>query len=260
MPEPYSTQTLEINGRTFRINRILSQNKNAIARLKGDTLTVSIPSRWSRADKEKIGGDLEKKAIRAIEKGKWHGEDDRKVEFRHGQRLSAMGKEFLVLFFPGKKFRSRLNDRIIEITVPDVQKKTERASTLVRKELIKAVTPSLRERVEFFNNCFFNEKIPRITVRDNVSRWGSLAPDNTIALSFRLLFMPREILDYVIVHELSHTKYKSHGVRFWGTVGKVIPDHKAKRKWLRENGWRYPEKNPGITQGTESGSLQLKLF
>ncbi|HID73284.1 TPA: M48 family peptidase [Candidatus Micrarchaeota archaeon] len=192
-----------------------------------------------------------------MEKGKWHGEDDKKIEFRHGQRLTAMGKEFLVLFYPAKRFGSRLNDRIIEVKVPDVPDKAKKASTLVRRELLRAVMPSLRERVEFFNNLFFNEKIPKITVRDNVSRWGSLAPDNSVFLSLRLLFMPQDILDYVIVHELAHTKYKNHGVRFWGTVEKVIPDHKARRKWLRENGWKFPQ-GPS-TQGKSSGGVQLRL-
>jgi len=44
------------------------------------------------------------------------------------------------------------------------------------------------------------------------------------------------ILDYVIVHELAHSRYKSHGPRFWGEVGKVLPDYRERRKWLKENG------------------------
>ncbi|HID72766.1 TPA: hypothetical protein EYP38_02385, partial [Candidatus Micrarchaeota archaeon] len=59
-------ETREINGREFTIRRILSKNRNAIARLRGSVLTISIPSKWPRADKEKIGGNLERRAIRAI--------------------------------------------------------------------------------------------------------------------------------------------------------------------------------------------------
>jgi len=263
MPEPYSTETRQINGRVFQINRILSKNKNAVARLRGSILTVSVPSRWSRADKEKIGGNLERRAIRAIEQGKWHGEDDKKVEFRHGQRLTAMGKEYLIFFYPSKRFGCRRDDRIIQVNVPDVPEKTAKASTLVRKELVKALMPDIKDKVEFFNNLFFKEKIPKVSIKDTVSRWGSLAPDGSMSLNFRLLFMPEEILDYVVVHELAHTKYKSHGVRFWGTVEKVIPDHKKRRKWLRENGWRFPPKevSPPASSGIKksSSAVQLRL-
>jgi predicted metal-dependent hydrolase len=49
--------------------------------------------------------------------------------------------------------------------------------------------------------------------------------------------MPEDILDYVIVHELAHTKYRSHGPRFWALVEKVMPDHREKRRWLGKNGW-----------------------
>lgn len=50
---------------------------------------------------------------------------------------------------------------------------------------------------------------------------------------------PREVIDYVVVHELSHTVHKNHSIRFWGLVESIIPDWKAHRAHLKEEGWKY---------------------
>jgi hypothetical protein len=46
---------------------------------------------------------------------------------------------------------------------------------------------------------------------------------------------PPAVIDYVIVHELSHLAEMNHSRRFWGRVGRTLPDYAQRRKWLREN-------------------------
>ena len=67
------------------------------------------------------------------------------------------------------------------------------------------------------------------------SKWGSCAFDNAIRYSFRLLYAPKDVIDYVIVHELAHTKHKNHSPAFWQEVAKWKPDYKEKRKWLKDH-------------------------
>jgi predicted metal-dependent hydrolase len=74
-----------------------------------------------------------------------------------------------------------------------------------------------------------------ITVTSARSRWGCCTSDNRIRYSYRLIFTPREILEYVAVHELSHIIQKNHSPAFWREVEKLVPDWKQKRKWLRIN-------------------------
>ena len=76
----------------------------------------------------------------------------------------------------------------------------------------------------------------KITVTSARSRWGCCTPDNSIRYSYRLIFTPREILEYVAVHELSHILQKNHSPAFWREVEKYVPDWKQKRKWLRMHG------------------------
>lgn len=68
------------------------------------------------------------------------------------------------------------------------------------------------------------------------TRWGTCAYDNAIRYSFRLLYAPKEIIEYVVVHELAHTRHKNHSPLFWKEVEKYLPDYAARRKWLKAHG------------------------
>lgn len=237
---------IEIGGTDFTVDMVQSANRNAIARLRGRTIVISLPSRWPAAERERVAKSLLSRAVRAIEKGRWRVDGSRKVEFSHGQRIVALGSEFEVALLPSSRFRSRTLGRKIEVGVVEGHpEKAERASRLVRREMEKALMPALRARVHELNDQHFGATLGEISLRDNTSRWGSCSRGGSISLSIRLLFMPQEILDYVIVHELAHTAYRSHGPRFWALVEKAVPDHRERRKWLRENGWKYPESANG---------------
>ncbi|MDD5171766.1 MAG: SprT family zinc-dependent metalloprotease [Candidatus ainarchaeum sp.] len=227
-----------INNRTYAINRILSRNRNASARLKDGAIVVSVPARWPTKEREEIGDDLLRRAIKSIEKGRWSPESSRKSEFSHGQKVKALGKQFEIVFVDGTKFGVRNDGGRIVVKVNDSHPdKQQKISSLVRKNITKAVMPELVARVSKINQAHFQSEIRDVKVRDAITRWGSCSRDGRINLNFRLLFVPEDILDYVIVHELAHTKYRSHGKRFWELVGRVMPDHKEKRRWLRRNGW-----------------------
>lgn len=66
------------------------------------------------------------------------------------------------------------------------------------------------------------------------TRWGSARSDGAIRLNWRLLHYTPEIIDYVVVHELSHLRHMDHSPRFWATVGSVLPDYRALRQRLRD--------------------------
>lgn len=65
------------------------------------------------------------------------------------------------------------------------------------------------------------------------TRWGSCSADGSIRLNWRLVHFPRDIVDYVICHELAHLREMNHGPRFWRTVGELFPDYDRARRWLR---------------------------
>ena len=68
-------------------------------------------------------------------------------------------------------------------------------------------------------------------------KWGSCSFDNKIRYAYRLIYVPKEVIEYVVVHELAHVRHKNHSPRFWAEVEKYVPDWKQKRKWLKTNGY-----------------------
>ena len=76
-----------------------------------------------------------------------------------------------------------------------------------------------------------------VCVSSAKGRWGSCSADNTLRLTFRLLYAPTAVIDYVVVHELAHTFHKNHGKEFWQKVERYCPDWKVKRKWLKDHGY-----------------------
>lgn len=76
----------------------------------------------------------------------------------------------------------------------------------------------------------------RIAVRDTRSRWGSCSPDGNLNFSWRLIFAPENVFDYVIAHEVAHLRELNHGPRFWAHVEALCPDYAPSRRWLRTYG------------------------
>ncbi len=68
------------------------------------------------------------------------------------------------------------------------------------------------------------------------TRWGTCTADNKIRYTFRLLYMPKEVIEYVVVHELAHVRHKNHSAAFWQEVANYVPDWKEKRKFLKAHG------------------------
>ncbi|MBL6456473.1 M48 family metallopeptidase [Belnapia sp. T6] len=76
----------------------------------------------------------------------------------------------------------------------------------------------------------------RIRLKDTRSRWGSCAPDGTLAFSWRLVMAPGWVLDYVVSHEVAHLLEMNHATRFWDLVAQLTPHRDAAVAWLKENG------------------------
>jgi predicted metal-dependent hydrolase len=71
-------------------------------------------------------------------------------------------------------------------------------------------------------------------VRSQKTRWGSCSFNNNISLNVKLTRLPQELIDYVILHELAHTRIKNHGREFWKMLDGLIGDAKKLDRRLRE--------------------------
>ena len=105
-------------------------------------------------------------------------------------------------------------------------------SRVIAQDFSKEIT----QRVMDLNAQFFNQEIRSVNLKYNQTNWGSCSSKTNINLSTRLLFAPQEVIDYVIIHELSHLIEMNHSHRFWAIVANAMPDYQEKEKWLKVNG------------------------
>jgi len=77
--------------------------------------------------------------------------------------------------------------------------------------------------------------IARVSVRDTKSRWGSCSGQASLSFSWRLIFAPERVIDYVVAHEVAHLAEMNHGPRFWRLVESLSPGSVGPRAWLKRH-------------------------
>lgn len=109
----------------------------------------------------------------------------------------------------------------------------------VQKELttwyIKQGQEIITRRVEWYAEQMKAE-YKSISFSDTKSKWGSCSHDNRLQFSWRLVMTPLLVLNYVVVHELTHTKEKNHSQDFWTKIRNYNPSYKQQIKWLKTYG------------------------
>ncbi|NHZ85147.1 MAG: DUF45 domain-containing protein, partial [Planctomycetia bacterium] len=119
-----------------------------------------------------------------------------------------------------KKQQNRFNNKV------NVTKLTNSVTAEEKSKIIK--------RVEHLANkyCFSYGKL---TLRTMKTRWGSCTAQNNISLNIGLIALPNELRDYIILHELVHTKTKNHSKEFWSELGRSIHNPKLLSRKLRQH-------------------------
>lgn len=104
-----------------------------------------------------------------------------------------------------------------------------RKAYLARREAARAF---VHERVAYWNR-FYGFAHGRIAIKNTKTVWGSCSRKGNLNFSYSLLFLPRELADYVIVHELCHLQEHNHSRAFWNLVAKTQPLYLRLRRELK---------------------------
>lgn len=104
-----------------------------------------------------------------------------------------------------------------------------------RREGIAGAKKIFPERATYFAKRM-GVTYNRITIREQKTRWGSCSSAGNLNFNWKLVLMPPELLDYVVVHELAHRREMNHSPRFWAVVEKELPDYRERREKLKKYG------------------------
>ena len=98
--------------------------------------------------------------------------------------------------------------------------------------LMREAERVFRERLDHFAPRL-GVRYSRLRLSSAGTRWGSASADGSIRLNWRLVHLSLDMIDYVVVHELSHLREMNHSPGFWDVVGSVMPDYRERRQGLR---------------------------
>ncbi len=179
------------------------------------------------------------------QKSKWIKEKTEWIADRQSCHLDKVYEEGTEIPFLGKNYPLhlvvheeenawiQLEENAIEIHTPSTEQ-TVLQYLLVYwyKENAKKL---IKSRVKHYCQLL-GETVETVRIKDQKTRFGSCSSKRNLNFNWRLMMAPKEVLDYVVVHEMCHLKYMNHSKEYWAYVESIMPNYKEYDNWLKENG------------------------
>lgn len=161
--------------------------------------------------------------------------------YQSGEVLFFQGEEKVLVFCeqPGwNRYQTFVNEEKIEVWGPS------KISSEIQKALIRWLQNQAKEKIgkrmkEIAQLYGFSPG--GFSLGNGQTLWGTCRSDGSIRINWRGIFLRLEVLDYLLIHELCHLREMNHSPRFWKEVEKLLPNWKALRKELKEQGFLLKE-------------------
>lgn len=151
-------------------------------------------------------------------------------ELVSGTSLLYLGKEYKLDFvgdvFDGVVFESKF---LISRTAKPI------AAQLLKDWYMESAKRILRPKVKTYARQL-GVTYNQVLISDLKYRWGSCTPKNNLNFNWRLVKAPMSVIEYVIIHELTHLLEPNHTPRFWGIIKTQSPNYAKAKEWLKDYG------------------------
>ena len=142
-----------------------------------------------------------------------------------GSDFEILGTKYTILFQDCKTAKIKNQNLIL----PPINTINALIS-LLKRELKLYLSSKVADLANYFGFEFKSLSITSAT-----TSWGSCGANNSLNFTYKLAMCPKPVVDYIIVHELCHTKIKNHSTKFWAEVKKCYPEYKHCERWLKTN-------------------------
>jgi len=160
------------------------------------------------------------------------------IDWRDGLVLPYLGQALTIVLDPayggahgGAAIVKQDSAAVLCVSLPR-QASAQQIRDRVQAWLMRQAKEIFRQRLDHFAPQL-GVQWQKLGLSNAATRWGSASSAGSIRLNWRLLHLRLPVLDYVVVHELSHLRVMNHSARFWATVASVIPEHLALRQELK---------------------------
>ena len=190
-------------------------------------IVVSVPMGVSQRRIERFVAESRQSVLCSLEKL------DNRRQFKDGDMV---GREHQLVLRQGVRAGVRVNASQIIVTIPPNYNQLQ-----INQLIHGAVARALKKEAEHYlpRRLYslalkFGYHYQRVRLTFAKSRWGSCSSSGTISLNVGLMLLPNELIDYVLLHELAHTKHMNHSAEFWAALDKTLPGAKQLAKRLRD--------------------------
>lgn len=155
------------------------------------------------------------------------------IPFEDGAVIPICGCDVRISVESGQSYsKAELQDGILNVRLAVG---ASDAAPVVARFLINHARQVMLPIVENKANII-GQKVNRLSLRDMKSRWGSCSTNGRISISWRLIFAPPCVMDYIIAHEVAHLRHHNHSQKFWDLCEKLSQDFNNGHKWISKNG------------------------
>jgi len=156
-----------------------------------------------------------------------------------GIEFALTGERFAVEWLRSSKPRLDEGAGLIEVQAPDERGARELLQNWLKRAAHERLAPrllQLAQELEF--------SIARVSIRSQRTRWGSCSTRGTVTLNCSLVFLKVDVVRYLFIHELAHTKHMNHSAKFWRLVEQIEPDYRRLDRdllasWRTVPGWVF---------------------
>jgi predicted metal-dependent hydrolase len=153
--------------------------------------------------------------------------------FADGAVIPLRGIDYRIVHRPGRgtvSVEESAGERLICVAgeAPHI---TRRVTDFLKREVKRDLEAASRRAA-----AALDVAMRRVSVRDQSSRWGSCSSTGVLSYSWRLIFAPPYVLEYLAAHEVAHLLEMNHSRRFWRLVEKIYPDYPRAKSWLDAHG------------------------
>ena len=242
---PQATREVRLDGAVVAY-AFARANRRTIGFVVGpDGLAVRAP-RWTPLGE--VDAALREKGawiLRKLHEGhaRRQTQESARIEWRDGAEFPYVGATVAIELDPAHRFGARgaeLSDaadahtrRVLRVGLPHAAQPAQ-IRDAVQAWLMRQARDNFAQRLDHFAPVL-GVQWSKLALSNATGRWGSARVDGSIRLNWRLIHFRQEVIDYVVVHELSHLRVMDHSPRFWDTVASVVPDYATLRGQLKDD-------------------------
>ena len=223
-------QILEYKDKKIEINIIKSNIKNVYIQIKNNKIIVKSPKRLS-----------EKKIMEIVnQKKEWIYEKITKLEkneIKEGSIVYVLGKPYILNIYYEQTINSTIKilEGKLQVILP--QNREYKENTEIINELISKLYEKIADKevpmAMALVTRFVGIKPNKYRIKKLKSAWGTCTSNKNITINSELMKFDREVIQYVVLHEICHLKYMNHSSEFWNMVEKYMSNYKDVRSRLK---------------------------